>query len=686
MKTFPPDILTVKTKAGVRHWLAHHVVVQMGGYSEDYLKNKRKDYKHSVPQSQRGWAFMPDTGHVWRWARKHGTFYYALDNLPRRLRDMARAYVEDVHSQGVRTLRQEIEQYIRDHLNDWLPVYAGESYKRAKELATAACVVDFLAAHFPERGRKALLEEVVRFRYAYIPKTWLTLYRKVRAYMDGVPMDELIRLPRYGNRNALRYDDDEVKAWIIALRADGHNYTAKHIARKVREMCVLAGKPAPSERWIENFVASPEVEYLTALERYGSGRLANRYKPYIPVKRPMYAGDAWQIDATRVNMIAHRDAAGKERHLFMVTVRDVYSGDVLGYHFDYKEDRWAVLNAVKMAVMEAEYLPYQMIFDRFPGHNTPEAEEFFDHLRALGVKVSFTHKATGKAQLERWFGTLQTVFMQDSEYYYGEGVQSRRPYAHRSPEYLARLKRQSRKEGWDLERAVNEAARVIEAYRNTPYSVYSRKYARIDKSPKQLHAESEKPNVRQATRGIIYALFAYKKEVNIRRGGMIRTEIYKQELYYHVDDHDLVKRHRTLWIAYMPDDLDTVELFVRKGPFWVPVGTARAVEPVEIYGPQAQFDGLGRLKKKLAEMDEKRRAELEEIIAQAGEMELLLGRYARKEDANAAETVLVSGDEVMMEAYEPVVRQAHQPSGKRVYKQPPPDAMPGDDDWLINQL
>jgi len=587
---------------------------------------------------------MPDVNKLWRWARKKGTFYYAVDNLPARIRKQAEEYARTYYPQQ-NSLKSELESYVNNHYGDYYALYADEGGVRARRLSEAAAVLVWAAEHFPKRGRKAFLEEIVKLRYDYIPRTWHTLYKKVRAYLEGYPVDELIRYPRPGNTNALRYTDTEVESWIIQLRNSGRNYTNAYIVRKITELCRLNGKAAPSERWIENYLSKHEVKQLTAAGRWGSGRLANRYQAYVPVKRPMFAGDVWQIDATRLNLIEHTAQDGKKRHLFLIAVRDMYSGDVLGYHFDYKEDRWSVLNAVKMAVMEAGYLPYQMVFDRFPGHNTPEAEEFFDNLRALGVKVTFTHKATGKASLERWFATLQTVFLQDSDYYYGEGIQSRRYYAHRSPEYLARLRKRANKEGWNLTAAVEEGIRLVEKYRNTPYAAYSRKYAQIDQSPKELHEASEKPNTRPVTREILYGLFAYKKEVSIKRGGIIRTEIYKQELYYQITDYEVVKRYPKVWIAYMPDDLDSVELFVRRGPLWLSIGHADILEPVEMYGPQARMNGLGKLKKALADMEAQRQAELDQIISQGSEVEFLLGRYAQKSDLNEAEaSLMISGD------------------------------------------
>ena len=104
----------------------------------------------------------------------------------------------------------------------------------------------------------------------------------------------------------------------------------------------------------------------------------------------------------------------QQQFLYIVTVRDVHSGDILGYHYTITEDRWAVHYAVKMAAKNAGYLPYEIIFDKFPGHNSEEGSNFLKELENWGVLVTMSSNANVKPAQERFYGTLQTVFMQES--------------------------------------------------------------------------------------------------------------------------------------------------------------------------------------------------------------------------------------------------------------------------------
>ena len=193
----------------------------------------------------------------------------------------------------------------------------------------------------------------------------------------------------------------------MKMRAMPQNYTNEFIIRTIQNAYKVRGQKVPGRRWFGMKVfEQPKTKYLTATGRYGQGsRKAFEQTGYIPMQNALFAGDCWQVDATRVNMIEHAKDKGKG-FLFIVAVRDVYSGDLLGYNFDYSENRWAVMAALKMAVQNTGYLPYELVTDRFPGHNTDEVKRIMNSLKRMGTEVTITHRPTGKAHLERSFSTL----------------------------------------------------------------------------------------------------------------------------------------------------------------------------------------------------------------------------------------------------------------------------------------
>ena len=630
--------------------------------SENYTRFIRNKYKKSVTSSKLTRDFLPDSGKAWRWGKYNGSFYYCLKNIPDRKPNYYRSRFGDEQSileqyykycseNKAISLKEELSEFIKKRYVQYIPAYQELPIEKQVALAKSCATVEFGVLKLKNKSanpRKSTffsrLANIIReLRLNYLPASVSRLKEKIlNVYRGIITITEAIYIKNIGNSNAALFADKQVESWVMQLRSMDSNYSDAYIVRKIKAMCKMTGKRVPSDRWIGNIMERHSTKYITAEQRFGKGnRRAVMHQSYVPVANALYAGDCWQVDATRVNMISHKKADGKQGFLFIIAVRDVHSGDIIGYGFDYKEDRWSVLNAVKMAAQNTGYLPYEIVFDRFPGHNTPEAKLMTTHMQRLGVKITTTHKATGKAKLERAFGTIQSVFMMDSPYYYGEGVKSTRMAAHRSAEYLARIQKQAHRKGWDLTASVNEAERVVENYRNTALSYYSRKYKDVNKSPAELHADSEKPNVIAITDATISLLFGFKKQKKITRNGIITTEIQKTELHYAIDDFDVIKENENVIMSYDVADLSRVFLFKKKHDFLIYLCEAKSIEPVQIYGPTAEWSRLAKEKMRQKELNELRKKELEKqqkLSEQADEVPLLMAQLTNKKTAEEEET------------------------------------------------
>ena len=652
-------------------WLSENFLLQhTTGLSDQYMRTAaRPRYKESVRPCELEKDFLPDTGKAWRWAKTTNGFYYCYDNIPDKAPAMFRSQLpsrtelnellKEVQKEGAATkLQVFIKAHSEAHFTDYLHCFGDCSPKQQKSLALACSLIEATVTYIREncydlKKNNLFIELSDLFQkedYNYIPHNYRCLKNKVVSILkENKAITDIIYLPRSENKNAAKYNDAEVESWVLQLRQMGRNYTNTHIIRKIKEMCVLSEKPAPSDRWIGTIMEKHRTNFLTAAERFGDkSSWGNIYKGYIPMANALYAGDCWQIDATRFNIIAHKavaDRVGEEKakrpqYLFIITVRDVHSGDILGYDFDYAENRWAYVNALAMAVKESGYLPYQMIFDKFPGHNTEEFKNLVTDLEARKVRVTFSVKTTGKQRLERHFGTLQTVFMQESDYYYGQGIKSRRRYAHRSEQYLASARKKAAKEGFDYEAAVNEASVIVERYRNTSLNQYSRKYGNIEKSPRQLHMDSEKPNVVLIEPKIYSYLFGLKKVLPIKNGGLIITEIHKTEFIYRVTDYNLISNYSEVLVAYDLEDLSFCHLYENTtSPLKKHLGVAAEEIRAQGFGPNAQW---GEVTKRQAIIAQIELARLEDVSVRkaVGDdiLTLLTPGYSNKDDYSNAES------------------------------------------------
>ena len=659
MQTLQPNIIIKKGAP----WLQQdYLLQQLPDLNDTYLRVKaRPVYKESVSKCFQDNDILPDTGKAWRWAKLNGTFYYAYDNIP----DKAPAcYKSNLPSRAELLnltkktatpavfLPGDFKAFISDNYTQYLHCYGDCSKQQQQKLATACAVLDYSSQYITATGydvKKNTLfidisNTIQEEDLSYIPKNFRRLKEKILKALDGEQVNKLITLPRADNKNASTYNEEEVESWVYHLRDMGQNYTNSFIIRKVWEMCRLNEKPEPSERWIGTIMEKYKMKYLTAGNRFGDkNSLTNSYKGYVPMANALFAGDCWQVDATRFNIIGHKADDKSIKYLFIVVIRDVHSGDIVGYDFDYAENRWVYTNALAMAVKTTGYLPWELVLDRFPGHNSEEFTNLIADLRNRKVKVTITSKTTGKQRLERHFGTLQTVFMQDSAFYYGQGIKSRRRYAHRSEAYLAAQRKRATAEGFNYDAAVDEASKIVEKYRHTPLNEYSHKYKSIAKSPAQLHQDCEKPNVRYVEPSTYAYLFGLKKVLK-HNSGLFTTEIFKTQFLYRTTDFKVISNYAEMLVVYDLEDLSFCHLYENSlDPLKKYLGTAQEEIPALGFGPDAQWASVTRQQAIIKHINEERQQELLHRKAVGDDIvTLLTPGYSNKDDYSNAESTYIN--------------------------------------------
>lgn len=583
----------------------------------------------------------------WQWQQIDGVFYYRYDAIPDRNPSRYKSQLPDTDTlikmsgekpSASSSIIEEAKEFVDSKYQNYLYAYSQYETSKAILLAKACSFIawsaEYINAQQIDHRSNAIFQEfgrlVEELDVKYLPKYYRNLKYKILDVVMGrsLPSDQ-VELPRAGNANAVAHKEDvEIMAWIYQLRSSGANYTNSFIIRKIQAECIKIGKPVPSDRWIGEKMASHQMKYLTSAGRYGeNGKYNSRYKANVPQANALFSGDCWELDGTRVNMLPFKsENKDKTRldSLYIIAVRDVHSGDIVGMHFDVVEDRWSVSNALRNAVENTGYLPQELRYDRFPGHNTQEMQFIFDALSYSGVKLTCVHKASGKARLERWFGTMQTIALQESPFYYGEGVRSNRRTAHRSEEFMKRMKKVAKEVGWDFDKASAEAEMRLENWLNTPYCKWSRKYAHIEQSPRELHFESDKPHVKWVDKSMVAYLFGLKKQLQIRNNGIIRTEIAKQEFIYQIEDYDIISRYGHVLCCYDVSDLSVVHLYeLSNKPLKKYLGMAKEVDPVQMYGDDAGH-GMGKLIALNSYFDQQREADLSLQVANGGLVEFTL--------------------------------------------------------------
>ena len=685
MQYLPTDIYFQKDYNANTIWVSQRLICDCCNISDGYLSKARCEYKKTVSPSFHNRPMLPDTGKAWRWAYINNTYYYAYPNIadkyPTHYRSKLPAMDElmeiyksltnnrsensDFETRFTKALKEDYKQYLH--------CYNQCTQTQQSNLAKYAAVLEASIQWIRENNVNlnkyeffgVLAGLIKQNAMPYAPENVRVLKKKLQDILGGTPITEIAKLPRMGNSNSEKYNDEEVKAWVLQLREMGANYTNQFIIQKIKDMCQLTCKPVPSTRWIGGIMEQHNVKYLTAQQRFGTdSRFGSIYKGHQRFANALFAGDCWQVDGTRINFIAHKHVGQTEdgktlrqqQFLYIVTVRDVHSGDILGYHYTITEDRWAVHYAVKMAAKNAGYLPYEIIFDKFPGHNSEEGSNFLKELENWGVLVTMSSNANVKPAQERFYGTLQTVFMQESMLYYGQGIKSRRNYAHRSKEWVERAYKEANKMGFDFGDACAEATKVLEAYRNTAYSAWSRKHAAVNHSPAELHEISSKPNVRQLDEQDYWYLFGLTAIVPIKHQGLIEKTISKVEYRWRCTDYNIISNYDKVLVCYDYEDLSQIMIYEPSDAVIKRfLGRVNEERDAMRYGPQAEWGVIAERDAKIKELNSYRDQELEFRKAANGEdiTQLLhpMMTYKSAAEKNESAYLLKEANQVKREDY-----------------------------------
>jgi hypothetical protein len=561
------------------------------------------------------------------------------------------------------SLLDKVEDICTDGYKKYLHLYRGVTTRQQRCLSRAAGIVDVAGRWYQAQGLPWRSYEPVNeiaawvsahldefFPLKYCPTNPTRLKEKIVAHwVDGQPLEAVITMPRSGNDNrATKKKETWWQAVAIHLKQTGRLQNDRAVYRKIRQVAAIDGKECPSESTIGNFLR--ETRSLTADRQYDlNNKGRQRHRSSMPLARPMFADDCWEMDGTRVQIAAHKTGDGQLKSLYIVAVRDVYSGAYLGYWYGYAESENAYRSALKMAVDITGRLPHELRYDQFPGSTSAGwkylAGEKDKHgntisvgeLERQGVTLTKTSSAVGKAHAERAFYTLQQVFESEHRGYVGQGIKSGTMNARPTETYIARTWKKMLNEGWDFDTAWMDHAEIIAAYNHTLYSEYSKKYANLDQSPWQLYENGESSG-RAVGMLEVSELFWNARREGIRNN---RIEFIDRGTRYRYDiqaeDYELIytyqKPNIKLIVRHDPWDFSTVMVFNEAGEFLAQI---REQKDIQLMGKNPDWKAAAEWKQNAAAIEERKKAKLADYEL-PDEMALLLPTVASKARHNDAQ-------------------------------------------------
>jgi hypothetical protein len=536
-------------------------------------------------------------------------------------------------------LVDKVEAVCEEDYKRYLHLYRGADTSQMKVLSRAAGVIEVLAAWYkgnnipwksyePVKQVATWVEQHQRefFYKKYLPTNPTRLKEKVLAYaLEGVKLNEVIALPRSGNDNrATKQKENWWQQIAIELRKSDKNYTQAQIVRKLRDAGPEFGKDAPSETTVRAFLSKNEnltVAFHTDL----NNKKRQRHRESAPLAPAMQSNVCWQMDGTKVQFAGHltgkktKDGRKETKSLSIVTVRDVYSGAWIGYWYGYGEDENAYRCALKMAIDITGKLPYELMYDQFPGSNSKSwqhlegTKENPGALEKAGVKLTKTSTASGKASLERGFYTLQQVFEAEKSEFIGLGIKAGIAHARPTELYIARMQREYLNKGWDFEQAWMSHAEVIATYNHTIISSYSKKHKDLHKTPWERYITGNEEGIGRNPEIMEVAELLWNSREEGIRQERIKFSIKGEEYQYYIPakEYDLLDYQRAgkkVVVRYDPLEMSEIMVFDQSGAFLAPLKEQKLIQ---LHGPNADYAGLAEFKKERAAVKAVRKERLD---------------------------------------------------------------------------
>ena len=315
---------------------------------------------------------------------------------------------------------------------------------------------------------------------------------------------------------------------------------------KVNEDLLEKGLPTVSYSAVRKFLSNPIVRNQCDTLRYGEGYAKQNLLPHLVRKEPKYMGEALQVDATTLNMNC-LDESNNIIRLTLCVVMDVYSRKVVGYSFAKFENSTMILDALQMAFSKFRIIPKQILWDNHKAYYSYEFQVFQDFMEEYGVNIRSSRigNARDKAQIERFFRTFQTKYMQVVFGNFGDGIKAKKLGNKVHPE-LERLYNQ-KKNIRDIKSFKNLIISLLDAYN----------------SDVELERKIKKGNRSKKFSPQDIAKIFYKSTIIRVRRSMVKIRCNKNSYQYTVRNDYLAERinNTRVVVRYNENDLSKIFLF-----------------------------------------------------------------------------------------------------------------------------
>lgn len=382
------------------------------------------------------------------------------------------------------------------------------------------------------------------------PREWVKRLRKnyrkdgLLGLMDGRWANGSPRLP------------DEVRAITLHCYRRLRGAGPKAIAAEVERICTERKLPVPSEPWVKWFIGNLP-RWVARVREGGMEAWERQDAPRVPYDRTRYANQDWQIDHCRADIwvrVEGSDGNWIAAQVWVTAIMDVHSRAIMSVVVSTKTpDAWTTAIALRKAILAKPHpewrmrgIPEVLVLDHgkdFKAHSVAAT------VKALGIQLSFCppHYPNLKAQIERWFGTLQRGLYARLPGYKGDHMKSEGAAAKRVRDLLTLPRLREETERW-----------IVNAYHAHPHEGLSR--GKDDEhTPAQVWEETVRLYEREA-KELDALLLKSDKVVTIQRGA-VTLRINGQQKRIYVARELAMRAGQKVRLRYNPEDTESLLVY-----------------------------------------------------------------------------------------------------------------------------
>lgn len=366
----------------------------------------------------------------------------------------------------------------------------------------------------------------------------------------GKSLVDILAMKRTDPRPETSPFNDFHKGLILYYVGHEKKYSYRLCADLVNYHCIEEKQPVISESHIKNTMASDNAfRTLVYSRRNGTKFFNENILPHASRYPVEFPANLWMIDGTPVQFFC-QDKKGRTIRLSLFVILDAFSRKVVGYDIALNEDKFMVMNALKMAVKDEGHLPKEILSDNFSANKTEEIKAIKEQMERMGVnwRLAKVGNPQEKTHVERFFGVFQSEECALYDDYIGEGITSKRDNRPNT-EFLTK----NTKKLLTVNEMVNRIVVMV--------AKYNEREKRNRKSPLELY-KLPKPKAVEMD-GFKTALMFWTRTKHTIKQGMVKITVNKVAYSYEIYSHKLKAQlqGKPVYVRYDADNLDSVMLF-----------------------------------------------------------------------------------------------------------------------------